>query len=277
MAFDMPTTPRSHLQRESSKGIGSRYSVPNLDRALSVLEVLSEYPAGLTQSEMAAILGIPTNSVFRISRTLEERGYLEREEPTKRFRLTQKLLRLSCAPASGERSLTECSLETMRSLRDLALETVLLGTLSGAEGIVLEQVSGKHPFRFCVDIGVRFELHTAAPGKAMLAALPVAESEALLKRMPFTRFNPRTITCPESFREELLRTRALGYGVDEGEEREGAHCVGSAILNRQAYPVGAIWITGPSSRLPASSFALLGARVRDAARQISNKLGYFSN
>ena len=53
-----------------------------------------------------------------------------------------------------------------------------------------EQVPGRHPFRFCVDVGVRFELHTAAPGKAMLAAMPASEAGALMDQMPFTRFNP---------------------------------------------------------------------------------------
>jgi DNA-binding IclR family transcriptional regulator len=255
----------------------SRYSVPNLDRALSILETLSAAPTGLTLSELAAALEIPTNSVFRISRTLEERGYLERNETTKKFQLTQKLLRLSCAPAAGERSLTESALETMRSLRDQTLETVLLGTISGAEGIVIEQVPGRHLFRFCVDVGVRFELHTAAPGKAMLAAMPAGEAEALMDQMPFTRFNPRTITERTAFEAELECTRVRGFGVDEGEEREGAHCVGSVILDRQGWPVGAIWLTGPSSRLPASRFASVGALVREAARSISNKLGYFAN
>jgi len=255
----------------------SKYSVPNLDRALSILETLSAAPSGLTLSELAATLEIPTNSVFRISRTLEERGYLERNEATKKFQLTQKLLRLSCAPAAGERSLTESALETMRSLRDQTLETVLLGTISGSEGIVLEQVPGRHPFRFCVDVGVRFELHTAAPGKAMLAALPPAEARALMDRMSFTRFNARTITKRATFEAELRRTRACGFGVDEGEEREGAHCVGSVILDRQGAPAGGIWITGPSSRLPASSFASVGCLVRDAALLISTKLGYFPN
>lgn len=255
---------------------GSRYSVPNLDRALSILEVLSATPSGLTLSELAATLEIPTNSVFRISRTLEERGYLERHEATKRFRLTQKLLRLSCGPASGERSLTECALAAMRELRDDTLETVLLGTLAGAEGVVIEQVSGRHPFRFCVDMGVRFPLHTAAPGKAMLAALPESEAEAIIRKMPFFRFNAQTITDPKAFRRELERTRASGYGVDEGEEREGAHCIGAVILDRQRLPAGAVWLTGPSSRVPASEFPQLGQRVRDAARQISVKLGHFA-
>ena len=49
----------------------SRYSVPNLDRALSMLELLSGAPEGMSQKELASALEIPSNSVFRISRTLE--------------------------------------------------------------------------------------------------------------------------------------------------------------------------------------------------------------
>jgi DNA-binding IclR family transcriptional regulator len=273
----MTTNSRKQPPLVSARQAPSRYSVPNLDRALSILETLSAAPAGLTLSELASALEIPTNSVFRISRTLEERGYLERTEATKKFQLTQKLLRLSCAPAAGERSLTESALETMRGLRDQTLETVLLGTISGTEGIVLEQVPGRHPFRFCVDVGVRFELHTAAPGKAMLAAMPAAEARALMDQMPFTRFNPRTITERAAFEAELERTRERGFGVDEGEEREGAHCIGSVVLDRQGAPAGAVWLTGPSSRIPASRFASLGLLLRDAARLISTKLGYFPN
>ncbi|MEK0445314.1 MAG: Acetate operon repressor [Verrucomicrobiota bacterium] len=262
---------------EAAPKEASRYSVPNLDRALTILEVLSQAPSGMSLTELAARLAIPTNSVFRISRTLEERGYLERNEATKRFCLTQKLLRLSCGPAEGERSLTECALDAMRELRNDVLETVLLGTLAGAQGVVLEQVSGKHPFRFFVDVGTRFELHTAAPGKAILAALPEAEAEVVLRQMPFTRFNSRTITDPDAFRRELARTRANGYGVDEGEEREGAHCIASVILDRQRFPAGAVWITGPSSRVPAADFPRIGQRIRECARQISARLGYFAD
>jgi DNA-binding IclR family transcriptional regulator len=242
---------------------------------LSILELLSGAPDGMTQREVASTLEIPGNSVFRISRTLEERGYLERDESNKRLRLTQKLLRLSCRNSSGERSVTECSLEAMRTLREETMETVLLGTLSGSEGIVIEQISGKHPFRFVVDVGVRFALHTAAPGKAILAALPAAEADAIMAQMPFTRFNEHTIQNASDYRQELHKTRKAGYGVDAGEEREGAHCIGAAILNSQGHPVAAIWVTGPSSRLPVRDFPRIGKQVKEAAAQISAKLGYF--
>ena len=104
---------------------------------------------------------------------------------------------------------------------------------------------------------------------------PEPEAEALLAQMRFTRFNARTLTTPAAFRKELARTRLQGYGVDEGEEREGAHCIGAVILNRQKLPAGAIWLTGPSSRVPASDFPRLGQRLREAARQISARLGHY--
>ena len=98
-----------------------------------------------------------------------------------------------------------------------------------------------------------------------------------MDQMPFTRFNPRTITERAAFEAELERTRERGFGVDEGEEREGAHCIGGVILDRQGAPAGAVWLTGPSSRIPASRFAAVGILLRDAARLISSKLGYFPN
>ncbi len=61
----------------------SRYHVPNLDRALSVMELLSGMGEGLNVSEISEALKIPKNSAFRIAVTLESRGYLARNELTK--------------------------------------------------------------------------------------------------------------------------------------------------------------------------------------------------
>ncbi len=43
--------------------------------------------------------------------------------------------------------------------------------------MILEQVTGGSPFKFSVNLGTRIHLHSGAPGKALLAALPEGESE----------------------------------------------------------------------------------------------------
>lgn len=257
---------------ESAKAPASRYQVPNLERALTIMEMLSDYPEGLTTTEIADRLRVPKNSVFRITRTLFDRGYLHRDESNKSFRLTPKFFHLGHS-SSGEQSLIERSLEVMRELRDQTKETVLIGTLLGTEGVVLEQVVGKHPFKFMVDPGLRFYLHTAAPGKAILARLPEAEAERVLQAMSMPRFTDRTITTTEGFRKELSRVREAGYAVDCAEEFEGQHCVAAAIVNAYHYPIAAIWITAPSTRFPETRFEEIGRLTAECAARISERFG----
>ncbi|CAN5376750.1 IclR family transcriptional regulator C-terminal domain-containing protein [soil metagenome] len=255
----------------------ARYQVPNLDRALSILELLGASGRPLTLSEIAEALGFPTNSVFRISMTLESRGYVERDGVTKRYSLSRKLLKLA-SQGSGDDNLYEKSLDVMRRLRDATKETALLGVLLAcdAEGVVLDHVPSVHPFRFAVDPGTRFVLHTAAPGKAMLAALPQDEREDVVGRIKFTRYTRETITSASAFLEHLEEVGERGYGFDLAEEREGQYCVGSAILNAAGYPIASLWITAPSSRLPDGQLDAVGRLVKEHADEISARYGYLS-
>ena len=251
----------------------SRYRVPILDRALSVVELLGRHPGGLTVTELSESLEIPKNSAFRIAVTLQENGYLERLEPAKSYRLTSKFISFG-ATAVGESNLFEKSLGVMRELRDATRETVLLGTRVGSEGVVLDQVPGTHAFRFSVDPGVRFPLHTAAPGKALLAYLPDSERTAVLRQMPFKRFTANTITTVDDFEVDLTRVRERGYGFDLSEEMEGQYCIGAPIFDAKNHPVASIWITAPATRLPDSELDDVGRLVRSHADAISTRLGW---
>jgi DNA-binding IclR family transcriptional regulator len=43
-----------------------RYHVPNLIRALRMVELLAQHPQGMTSTEITNLLKVPRNSVFRI-------------------------------------------------------------------------------------------------------------------------------------------------------------------------------------------------------------------
>ena len=61
----------------------SNYHVPNLTRALRIMELLADESTGLTTAQITEKLSIPRNSVFRVTATLLENGYLVRDEETK--------------------------------------------------------------------------------------------------------------------------------------------------------------------------------------------------
>jgi len=256
----------------TGKGL-QRYHVPNLVRALSILELLARHADGLSMIQIAGELGFPNNSVFRVTSTLFDRGYLNRDEKSRRFTLSRKFLALGYASIS-EKNVVEMSIDIMRQLRDTTKETVLLATLVGESMVVLAQVPGTHPFKFMVDPGARLHVHTSAPGKALLAFLPESERASIIGRMKLVKFNARTLTAKARLRAELERVRECGYAVDHAEQLEGVHCVGAPVRNQHGYPIAAIWITGPRNRIPATSFAALGREVLDHADRISARFGY---
>lgn len=242
---------------------------PGVDRALEILERLGQAP--LTLSELSAQLGFPKNAVFRITNTLKARGYLARDEKTLKFRLTDKLLRVS-QPRVERKGLIEVSMDAMRALRDECRETVQIGRRFGDEGVILEQVEGLHPLRISVDAGLRFPLYNNGPGKLLLAFMADAPRAAMIKRLSLTPSTPRTITDKQDLARECDRIREQGYAVDFAEADEGIHCVAAPIRDPQGEVIATVWISAPSRRLPKSMFAESAVSVQRAGRAITEKL-----
>jgi len=229
-----------------------------------MLEHLAASPEGENLSELAGTLGISITSAFRLAGALEALGYIRRDEQTKRYAVTRKLLLLG-QPHSGTQSLVACALEPMRRVLEATGETTQLGCLAEASCVMLEQLPARHPFKYIVDLGSRVPVHCCAPGKAMLAFLPEAALHAMLSQLRFEKHTERTITSRRELLVDLERIRACGYAVDRGEHFEGIHCVAAPLLDRHGHAIAAITIAGPSSRIPVSRFAEHGRLIAQAA------------
>lgn len=260
----MSTKPKIVIETESPG------SVPALDRTLDILELLSELSEGLTLSELSKQFDIPKNAVFRITQTLMARGYLTREEKSMAFHLTGKLLKLA-TPRWGGMSLSALARPAMTALRDATGETVQLGVLNGLEGTIIEQVEGTEPLRIVVDLGLRFPLYNNGPGKLLLAHMPDQQREAVISQIKLTPCTARTITTKEALRSECEQIVSAGYSTDYAEADEGIHCIAAPIFSECGdMVVGALWLTGPSKRLPKKRFRDLGRQVSAAGAQVSH-------
>ncbi len=255
------------------KDTESRYMIPNLWRALDILEFLAREPEGKTISEVVEAINIPTNSVFRILRTLTARGYVLQQH--KRYEVSSRLFALG-AQAIAEETLFEKTYPVMRELRDTQKETVLLGKISEGTGVILEQIPGLFPVKVVVEVGLRFPLHSSAPGKAILAFLPIEEQKALLKDYEYIVKTPTTIRNEKQMMDELRKIREAGISYDREESDAGVRCVCCPVLNSHGYPLVAIWITGPSSRMSPETCDSIGFYLKEAAMGVSQSLGYLS-
>ncbi len=244
--------------------------VPALERGMHILEILDKASEGLILESLVERTGYPKNSVYRITMTLLEMGYLLRDEKTRRFHLSRRLLALGWG-ALRSKSLMEEAIGPMRTLRDKTGETVLLGALADGAGVVLEQILGSHHFKFSVDIGKSLPLHAAAPCKAIMAFLPEVEREKIMAGMDFRCFNANTLD-EKGFQKQMEEIRNDGLAVDAGEEIEGVYCIGAPILNGYGYPLAAVWVTGPADRLRGETFSKAAGAVKQCATAITQSL-----
>lgn len=253
----------------------NNYLIPNLDRACTVMEFLAERGCSCSISDIARILSLPKNSVFRILYTLQKRGFVRLIG--NEYQLSSKLLSLGYSIVSDS-TVVEKAQPILRRLRDLTRETVGFAVLTADNhGVVLEQFPSPEPVKITISIGHRFPLHTAAPGKAMVAFLPVAEREKIIESLNYQRFTKNTITTPEAYRAELAEVRTLGYALDNQEEAEHILCCGSPVFDYRYQVIAATWITGPIFRLTPEKLDEFTISVLEAGQEISRELGFHGN
>ncbi len=252
----------------------NNYHVPNLDRALVILELLSKHPAGLNRNEIASASGCSTTMVYRIVMTLADNGFLFRDEVSGRYRLSLKLLDIGCAGAD-EYSLTHVAWPEMTALRDATDMTVMLGVLvSESEGLLLESAESRAKSRYVAQKGFRVSMFHVGGWKCILAYWPEDRLNAYLDQATFKALTPNTPVTRAAVLKALQEVRRAGYAIDHAEMTEGNHCVVAPIFDRTGKPVGPLCLSGLTTQLPVKDFARRGKQVREAADRISAKLGW---
>lgn len=253
--------------------IEESYKVPNLEKGIAVLELLSYAGSGMTLQEIKLELEISQTTAYRILNTLVRLGYLLYNETSKKYKLSRKMLTVGFR-AVQEHSLLELVLPRLRELRNTVKETVCFGVMGAEKALFIEQSIGTHPFCFVLSPGKVIDLHCSAPGKAMMAYMPANIRDAYLAKMDYKIYNANTITNESDYLDELAKVRLKGYAVDNEEEMYGVICIGAPILNYHGYPCGCIWISGPKGRLPEEAIIMYAKCIMQAAEEVSFEMGY---
>ena len=116
------------------------------ERVLAILEYLGRFRTGQSASEIARALSLPVNTVGRITETMCNRGWLYRREDDRRFVLTNRVADLT-RPVVNDKSLTICSWDALRNLRDRTGETTQLVVMTDNKCLILEQCISDQPIK----------------------------------------------------------------------------------------------------------------------------------
>ncbi len=267
MSRDRPSA-RTQLARPAAPATRSS-PAPAVVRTAALLGELAAADGPLGLSDLARRLGVAKSSLSNICAALEDAALIRRVDAG--YTLGHRLVELAGAYLRKVDLVSEFH-AAARSLPAAAEETVLLGLLDGSDVLYLARHDGSQPIRLASDVGRRMPAVCTALGKAMLSTLTDDEVTTRLDRLDrFPVLTPKGAQNAEQLLDDLRRTRARGYAVDDEENTEGVCCL-SVALPGGAWPPHAVSVTLLKARTSERLRERLVADLHRLANSLPHRL-----
>lgn len=224
-------------------------------------------------SEISRRLGLSKAVVYRILRSLVSRRLLSVDEAGGgRYRLGPAAATLG-ARALRDLDLRENALPVLQRLQHETGETATVSELVGVSRVYLDQVVSTKEIKMTVEIGRPFPLHAGASSRTILAFAPPDLKTKILDG-PLEALTPKTIVDRAQLEAELAQNTREGVAASFGERQPGAASVAAPLLAADGRAIGSISVCGPVDRFEEETVRRLKPLARDAAREVSRKLGW---
>ena len=162
----------------------------------------------------------------------------------------------------------------LRVLRDDTGETAAVHELlPSGQRVVLDQVESHHQLRRTyTEFGIPVALPLGAPGKALLAFLPLERQQEVLAGH-LEQVLPQTITDPVVLAAQFAEIRARGFALSMEERTPGIRSVAAPVFGYSGQVAGCLSVSGPEQRMPVERMEEFGMRIVAAAWSVSELLG----
>jgi DNA-binding IclR family transcriptional regulator len=238
-------------------------------RALRLLKAFTPQQPQQSLGQLCASIGLTKTTTHRLLLALESEGLVARDLARNTYHLGPEVIAL------GSQALLTSDLRarvrpTLERLAADTGESTTLEVLVGDQMLILDGARGRHLVSASLGIGTRWPAHATSTGKCLLAYLPEAGRERLL-RLPMTTFTPHTLTDPEVMRGELDTIRSAGFAVANQELEAEYVAVAAEFRGPLGDVQGTISVGGPASRFSSSRVRTLGKQLRNEADNLSRR------
>ncbi|UDQ98902.1 IclR family transcriptional regulator [Lentisphaerota bacterium WC36G] len=253
------------------------YRVPAVENAIKIIQTLCESNTPLNLTQIAKAANTNNNMAYRILKTLQAQDWVIQEQPGPTYQMSLQPFHYTSMPAARTTLMTAAS-QIIYDFWKKHGECCFLGVIDDNRVLYLEALEQTYgPVKVSVSRGGRYVMHTAAPGKVLLAYDKKLTDQIISEGLE--RFTDNTITDGKAFKKELELTKERGYALDDEEGARGLICLAVPIFNAEKSVVGSFGISVLTANYKNLDvmFDCLGQEVLDVAEKISISLGYVSN
>lgn len=246
--------------------------VSSVQKVFAILNALAEHKS-LGVTEVAQIVDGSKSTVYRFLQTMKMLGFVSQEGNNDRYSLTLKLFEVS-AKALDHVDLVSLAEPHMTRIGEQTREALHLGIRDEDNIVYIYKVDAQYNLRMQSRIGGRNPLYSTAIGKVLLAERTESNVREILNNTEFLPSTANTHPSVESLLTDLKEVKRLGYGVDDEEQEEGLRCLAAPIYDRLGNVIAGISLSFPTLRHTPEKFDVYIQLLKNAADQISSKLGY---
>jgi DNA-binding IclR family transcriptional regulator len=232
-----------------------------LDRALQLVAAVIEADEPVSFADLLTATGLAKSTTSRMLAALERGGMLERDEAG--GYVAGSLFWLYGGRHEPWEQLVRLARPAMEKVGEDTQESVHLSVLRGDRVVQVAQVDARYLLGTRDWTEIVVPAHTSALGKVFLAwgLLDVPESK-------LERLTPHTLTTKAALAREAEEARRRGYTVTVDELEEGLTGVAVPLRGARGDVVGALGISGPTTRL-ADRIDELGEQLISRAAQVA--------
>ena len=245
-----------------------KYLVPGLERGLRVLCEVGKGGASLDAPELARRLDVPRTTVFRLLATLEQMGFVSRNENGHKFGLGMSGLRLGFEYLSSL-ELTRQGRPVLDHLRDRCGHSCHLVVRDSTDIVYVAKAVAVSPLASSVNVGTRLPAHATVLGRVLLQDLGIEELRDLYPQHELERHSPHTPTNVDELFALLGQDRNRGHVHQQGFFEPSISTIAAPVRDEMGTVVAALGATVPEARNDGRSLQDLIHSVRDAADELS--------
>lgn len=243
-----------------------------MEKAMATVNLIAHAAHAMTFTDLVRETGLPKGTLHRILATLMAEGLVRVDARDRTYRLGLRLLELAHR-VWADFDLRVAAEDELARLAEATGETIRLGVLDEAFVTIVSSDAPQQHTQVVSGVGERMPFHCTALGKVIAAYLDPVAQRRLLESSSLYACTPATRTTVAALRADLILAHARGYALEEDEHVDGIRAVAAPILDHAGRPIGAIGLSGPSSRLDAARLHEFASRLIGAARRTSHNAG----
>jgi DNA-binding IclR family transcriptional regulator len=248
--------------------LGTHRPTGSLNRGLAILLSFRFDHREWGISELSRHLAIDKTTVYRLLKTLERWGFVQKEARGQGYILGPAVQQLGRGLHNDR--LDDQIHQVLERLHKTTQGTVSLRLRSGDRIIAIQKIESSVGLKISIPLWIPYPFDCGAGSKILLAGLSKTELHALIQKSLVRGFPSKTLKTATDLSKHLKEVEAHGYAFSDQEAFVGVRSVAAPVKNVQENVVAALVVSLPLQLFPLRRLRSLSQLVQACARDLTS-------